>query len=45
MQVNGEGLPQTITIGNIYQPPRPLNENYNEVLNEQSYHLSKIIKK
>ena len=34
IQVNGGGLPQTITIGNIYRPPRPLNENYNEFLNE-----------
>ena len=34
IQVNGGGLPQTITIGNIYRPPRPLNGNYNEFLNE-----------
>ena len=34
MQVNGGVLPQTITIGNIYRPPRPLNENYNEFINE-----------
>ena len=34
MQVNGGSLPQTITIGNIYRIPRPLNENYNEFLNE-----------
>ena len=34
IQVNGGGLPQTTTIGNIYRPPRPLNENYNDFLNE-----------
>ena len=34
IQVNGRGVSQTITIGNIYRPPRPSNENYNEFLNE-----------
>ena len=34
IQVNGGGLFQTITIGNINRPPRPINENYSEFLNE-----------
>ena len=34
IQVNGGGLTQTFTIGNIYRPPRSLNENYNEFVNE-----------
>ena len=41
MQVNGGGLPQTITIGNIYQPP--LNENYNEFLNQFTTVISSIL--
>ena len=34
IQVNGGGLTQTFTIGNIYRPPRSLNENYNEFVND-----------
>ena len=45
MQVNGGGLPQTITIGNIYRPPRPLNENYNEFLNEFKTVISSMQKR
>ena len=33
IQVNGGGLSQMVTIGNIYRPPRLLNENYDEFLN------------
>ena len=28
IEVSGDGLTQTITISNIYRPPRPSNENY-----------------
>ena len=28
IEVSGDGLTQTITIDNIYRPPRPSNENY-----------------
>ena len=44
IQVNGGGLPQTITIGNIYRPPRPLNEKYNEFLNEFTTVISSMQK-
>ena len=42
IQVNGGVLPQMITIGNIYQPSRPLNENYNEFLNEFTTFISSM---
>ncbi len=42
IQVNGGGLSQTVTIGNIYRPPRPLTENYNEFINEFTMVLSSV---
>ena len=42
IQVNGGGLTQTFTIGNIYRPPRSLNENYNEFVNEFSMVVSSL---
>ena len=42
IQVNRGGLPQAITIGNIYRPPRPLNKNHNEFLNEFTTVISSI---
>ena len=42
IQVNGGGLTQTFTIGNIYRPPRSLNENYNEFVNEFSTVISSL---
>ena len=40
IEVSGNGLTQTITIGNIYRPPRPSNENYKEFIDEFSTVLS-----
>ena len=42
IQINGGGLPQTITIGIISRPPRPLNTNYNEFVNEFTTIISSI---
>ena len=42
IQVNGGGLTPTFTIGNIYRPPRYLNENYNEFVNEFSMVVSSL---
>ena len=44
IQVNEGGLTQTFTIGNIYRPPRSLNENYNEFVNEFSTDISSLKK-
>ena len=42
IEVSGDGLTQTITIGNIYRPPRPSNENYKEFIDEFSTVLSSL---
>ena len=42
IQVNGGGLTQTFTIGNIYRPPRSLNEKYNEFVNAFSMVISSL---
>ena len=35
-------MTQTFTIGNIYRPPRSLNENYNEFVNDFSMVVSSL---
>ena len=42
IEVSGDGLTQTITIGNICRPPRPSNENYKEFIDEFSTVLSSL---
>ena len=42
IRVNVGCLTQTFTIGNIYRPPRSLNENYNGFVNEFSMVASSL---
>ena len=42
IQITGGGLSQSITIGNIYRPPRPSTENYIEFINELSTVISNL---
>ena len=42
LKVKGGGLSQTFVIGNIYRPPRSLNENYNEFIHEFSNAISSL---
>ena len=45
LKVKGGGLSQTFVIGNIYRPPRSLNENYNEFIHELIFKRYFIFKK
>ena len=40
IKITGGGLSQSVTIGNIYRPPRPSIENYNEFISELSAVIS-----
>ena len=42
IQITGGGLSQSVTIGNIYCPPRPSTENYNEFINELTTVMSNL---
>ena len=42
IQITGGGLSQTVTIGNIYRPPWPSTENFNEFINELSTVISNL---
>ena len=42
IQIIGGGLSQSVIIGNIYRPPRPSTENYNEFINEFSTDISNL---
>ena len=42
IQVTGGGLTQAVTIGNIYRPPRPSRENYQDLIDELSMVISTI---
>ena len=42
LKVKGGSLSQTFVIGNIYRPPRSLNENYNEFIHAFSNAISSL---
>ena len=42
VQITGGGLSQSITIGNIYRPPRPSHDNYKEFIAELSTVISTL---
>ena len=42
IQITGSNLSKTITIGNIYRPPRSCNENIKNVIDEFSATLSTL---
>ena len=43
IQITGGGLSPSVTIGNIYRPPRPSTENCNEFINELSTLISNLL--